>query len=83
MKVLGIIVSFQMALFVMNNFDWWIIIWMYVMMNYYKNAYVELIWCYMMLLINNELWNHDVESLSLLSLSLMSSMSLKLYVVVE
>jgi len=38
----------------------------------------------MMLLINDELWNSDVESLLLLlSLSLMSSMSLKLYVVVE
>ena len=40
----------------------------------------------MMLLINDELWNYDVESLLLLllmSLSLMSSMSLKLYVVVE
>jgi len=36
----------------------------------------------MMLLINDELWNYDVESL-LLSLSLMLSMSLKLYVVVE
>ena len=40
----------------------------------------------MMLLINDELWNYDVESmllLLLLLLSLMSSMSLKLYVVVE
>ena len=35
----------------------------------------------MMLLINDELWNYDVESLLLLSL--MSSMSLELYVVVE
>jgi len=43
----------------------------------------------MMLLMNDELWNYDVESSSLLLslllllLSLMSSTSLKLYVVVE
>ena len=67
----------------MNNFDWWIIIWIYMLMNYYTNAYVWLIWCCM--LINDELWDYDVESslLFLSSLSLMSSMSLKLYVVVE
>ena len=32
MKVLGIIVSFQMALFVMNNLD---------LMNYYMNVYID------------------------------------------
>jgi len=39
----------------------------------------------MMSLINDELWNYDVELLLLLLLllSLMSSMSLKLYVVVK
>jgi len=41
MKVLGNIVSFQMALFVMNNFDWWINIWTYMLMNYYMNVYID------------------------------------------
>jgi len=33
--------TMSLTLFVMINFDWWIIIWMYILMNYYMNAYVD------------------------------------------
>jgi len=64
----------SLTLFVMINFDWWIIMWMYILMNYYVKVciYVDELLCewicwinmmnYMMLQLNDEyLWDYNVE----------------------